>query len=150
MNWPDAALDNVQRLRVLAAGVAGATVTERVISAPLEDVWPLVADFEGTFGDIEPDMQGVTVSKVDGEHVELLARSRFGFRARLQAVHRPGWFWAQSRFLLVAVAAASEPGGGTRVATTGGVRVPGRAALVPVGVQRAGRRSLERLAGMVG
>jgi len=149
MNWPDAQLDNVRRLRALAAGVAGAVVSERVIPAPLEEVWPLIADFEGTFGAIEPDMQGVTVSKVDGEHVELLARSRFGFRAKLKGVHRPGWFWAQSRFLLIAVAAAPEPNGDTRVATTGGLRLPGRAALVPVGVGRAGRRSLERLARLV-
>jgi hypothetical protein len=28
----------------------------------------------------------------------------------------------------------AEPGGGTQVALTGGVRVPGRAALVPIGV----------------
>ncbi|GIG67194.1 hypothetical protein [Phytomonospora endophytica] len=150
MNWPDAELDNVRRLRVLASGVSGAVVSERVLPAAFDAVWSRVSDFEGAFGDFEPDMRGVRLSKVDGERLELLARSRFGFRARLHAVHRPGWFWAQSRFLLVAVAAAPEPGGGTRVAVTGGVRVPGRAALVPVGVQRAGRRSLDRLAGMVG
>ncbi|MFD3560095.1 hypothetical protein ACFWVU_10530 [Streptomyces sp. NPDC058686] len=59
-------------------------------------------------------------------------------------MHRPGWCWLRSRFLLLAVAAAPEEDG-TRVAFTGGVRVPRRAALVPVGVRREGRRSLERL-----
>ncbi|GLZ77391.1 hypothetical protein Afil01_21980 [Actinorhabdospora filicis] len=137
-------LDPVRRLRILAAGVPGAAVTERVVAAPFEEVWALVADFEDGFGRFEPDMRDVTVSKVDGERVELLARSRFGMRARLSGVHRPGWFWAQSRFLLIGVAAHPE-GEGTRVALTGGIRIPGRAALVPFGVRRAARGSLDRL-----
>jgi hypothetical protein len=62
----------------------------------------------------------------------------------LRGEQRPGWCWLQSRFLLLGVAAAPD-GDGTRVAFTGGVRVPGRAALVPLGVRREGERSLRRL-----
>lgn len=141
-------LDPVRRLRVLAAGVSGAAVTERVVDAPFGEVWALVSDFEGGFGRFETDMRNVTVTEVDGERVELLARSRFGMRARLTGVHRPGWFWAQSRFLLIGIAAHPE-GTGTRVALTGGIRIPGRAALVPFGVRRAARGSLDRLEALV-
>jgi hypothetical protein len=52
----------------------------------------------------------------------------------------------QSRFLLIGMAATSEPGGGTRVALTGGLRIPGQAALLPLGVRREARRALDRLA----
>jgi hypothetical protein len=66
-------------------------------------------------------------------------------RARFDGVLRPGWCWLQSRFLLIGMAAVAEPGGGTRVALTGGVRFPSRAALVPIGVRREAERALDRL-----
>ncbi|MFF0739035.1 hypothetical protein ACFYVL_01435 [Streptomyces sp. NPDC004111] len=145
--WPVNGLDPVRRLHVLAAGVRGAQVSERLIEAPVERVWPLLADLEGGLGSVLPDMRGVRVTRRDGEEVTAVARSKYGFRARLEGVQRPGWCWLQSRFLLVGVAAVAE-GEGTRVALTGGVRVPGRAALVPVGVGRSGRRSLDRLSAL--
>ncbi|WP_406517854.1 hypothetical protein [Streptomyces sp. NBC_00826] len=72
--------------------------------------------------------------------------------ARFHGVRRPGWLWLQSRFVLIGLAAAPSltTDGHTRVAFTGGVRLPGRAALVPIGVSRAGRRVLDRLAVRVG
>jgi hypothetical protein len=144
--WPRADLDPVRRLRALAAGIRGAHVTERVVPAPFDAVWGILADLEGGFGTVQPDMRQVRVTRRDGDRLEAVARSRFGMRARFDGVLRPGWCWLQSRFLLIGMAANAEPGGGTRVAFTGGLRVPGRAALVPVGVRREARRSLDRLA----
>lgn len=145
--WPTTDPDPVRQLHALAAGVRGAHVTERVVDAPLEVVWPIVADLEGGFGRIVTDMAGLRVTARDGDRVEALARSRFGMRARLTGVLRPGWCWMQSRFLLIGLAAAAgDTPGTTAVAFTGGVRVPGRAALVPLGVRAEGRRSLARLA----
>ncbi|MHB9851244.1 hypothetical protein [Streptomyces sp. Tue6028] len=146
--WPVADLDPVRRLRVLAAGVRGAHVTEGVVPAPYDRVWALLDDLEGDFGRIVPDMRRLRVVRRDGPRVEALARSRYGMRAGLRGEQRPGWCWLQSRFLLIGVAAAPE-GTGTRVAFTGGVRVPGRAALVPLGVRREGERSLRRLTGLL-
>src|SRR5206468_11490702 len=71
--------------------------------------------------------------------LQAVARGRFGMRARFDGVLRPGWCWLQSRFLLIGMAATSEPGG-TRVALTGGLRIPGRAALLPLGVDRKSTR----------
>ncbi|OLB81855.1 MAG: hypothetical protein AUI14_01860 [Actinobacteria bacterium 13_2_20CM_2_71_6] len=143
-SWPVADLDAIARLRVLAAGVRGATVVERTIAAPGDVVWGTMADLEGGFGRFQPDMRHVVVESIDGDHIVALARSRFGMRARLRGVLRPGWCWLQSRFLLIGMAAVAD-GAGTRVALTGGLRVPGRAAVVPVGTRRELERALDRL-----
>jgi hypothetical protein len=143
--WPRSELDPVRRLRVLAAGIPGAHVTERVLPAPLDRVWAILADLEGGFGTVQPDMHRVRIVHREGDRLQAIAHSRFGMRARFTGILRPGWCWLQSRFLLIGMAARAEPGGGTRVALTGGVRVPGRAALVPLGVRREARRALDRL-----
>lgn len=143
-SWPVAEFDQVRRLRSLAAGVSGARVSERLIPAPFERVWEVVADLEHELGAFEPDMRRITVRQVGGR-TEALARSRFGFRARFDVRLEPGWCWMQSRFLVLGIAAAPVPGG-TLVAATGGLRLPGRAALLPLGVEQANDRALRRLA----
>ncbi|MGW1183125.1 hypothetical protein ACWD7Y_17295 [Streptomyces drozdowiczii] len=147
-----APLDPVRRLHVLAAGVPGARVTTREIAAPCAEVEPLLADIGGELALLVPDMRRLRLTRTDGDRVEAVARSRFGMHARFRGVRRPGWLWLQSRFVLIGIAAAPVPDrpGHTLVAFTGGVRVPGRAALVPVGVRRAGRKVLARLDARVG
>ncbi|THA48159.1 hypothetical protein [Streptomyces sp. A1136] len=140
------AIDTVARLRVMAAGVPGARVAERVLPAAPETVWAVMADLEGEFGRFQPDMRSLRVLRVRGDRVEALARSKYGLRAHFRGVLRPGWCWLQSRFLIIGMAAAPEPGGGTRVALTGGVRVPGRAAIVPLGTAGELARAMSRLA----
>ncbi|MEV8536272.1 hypothetical protein [Streptomyces sp. NPDC051211] len=140
-------IGTVHKLHVMAAGVRGARVAERVLPAPFEEVWAVMGDLEGEFGRFQPDMRGVRVLRVSGDRVEALARSRHGFRAHLRGFVRPGWCWLQSRFLIIGMAAEEEPGGGTRVALTGGVRVPGRAAVVPFGTASELSRAMGRLEG---
>ncbi|MFI0805941.1 hypothetical protein [Streptomyces echinatus] len=147
-HWPTTDLDPVRRLHVLAAGIRGAHVTEAHVDAPFERVWSLLGDLEGGFGQVVTDMERLRVVRRQGERVEALTRSRYGMRARLRGVQRPGWCWLQSRFLLIGVAAAPE-GPGTRVAFTGGVRLPSRAALVPLGVRREGGRSVRNLTALL-
>ncbi|WAZ19117.1 SRPBCC family protein [Streptomyces cinnabarinus] len=146
--WPTTDLDPVRRLRALAGGIRGAHVTEAYIDAPFERVWDLLGDLDGGFGRVVPDMERLRVVRRQGERVEALARSKYGMRARLRGVQRPGWCWLQSRFLLVGVAATPD-GAGTRVAFTGGVRLPTRAALIPLGVRREGGRSVQRLTALL-
>ena len=144
-DWPTANLDPVRRLHSLAAGVRGAHVSERVIDAPFAQVWTALSDFEGDFRQVQPDMKTVHVTNCDGSRISLHARSTYGMRANFVGTVRPGWCWLQSRFLIVAMAATEVGPGQTRVAFTGGVRVPGRPALLPVGVRREARRSLDKL-----
>ena len=136
--------DQVRRLRVLAAGISGARVAERFVPAPFEQVWEIVADLEHGLGTFEPDLRQVTVRRV-GDRTEARARGSLGLRARFDVDLEPGWCWMQSRFLMIGVAAVPVPGG-TLVAATGGIRIPGRAALLPVAVLPANRRALRRLA----
>ncbi|MCU7824602.1 hypothetical protein [Kitasatospora sp. DSM 101779] len=142
---PTAPLDPVRRLHVMAAGIRGARVTEGVVDAPFDRVWSVMGDLEGEFGRFQPDMRSVRVLHRDGDRLAALARSRYGMRARFDGVIRPGWCWLQSRFLVVGMAAVADGTGATRVALTGGVRVPGRAALVPLGTRREPRLALARL-----
>lgn len=147
-DWPVAELDGVRRLHVLTAGIRGMTVVEQVITAPYSVVWPALADLEGGFGQVLPDMRHVRVIGRDGDRVTALARSRYGLRALLRGEQSDGWCWLQSRFLLIGVAARAE-NANTRVAIAAGLRVPGRAAIVPVGARREAARSLERLRRLV-
>jgi len=143
--WPVADLDSIQRLRIMAAAVPGAAVTERLVDAPLERVWAVLADFSDGFTQVQPDMRAVRVIQRAGDEVILHAVSRHGMRGQLHGTERTGWCWLQSRFLIIAMAAVQDRDAGTRVALTGGIRVPGRAAILPVGVRREARRSLDRL-----
>ncbi|MEU4195789.1 hypothetical protein AB0E69_28065 [Kribbella sp. NPDC026611] len=144
MNWPRAELTDVERFRALAAGVPGAVVTERVLQEEPDQVKALLADLD-TFAAIQADLTSATLLEQDGDRVVVLARGKRGQRARLTGQLRPGWCWLQSRFLIIGMAAAPEPGGGTRVALTGGIRVPGRAAIVPIRVRQESTKTLDRL-----
>jgi hypothetical protein len=144
MNWPQAELTDVERFRALAAGVAGAAVTERVLPYEAGQVKAAVADLD-TFARVHADLVSATLVEQEGDHVVVLAKGARGQRARLVGQFRPGWCWLQSRFLIIGMAAAAEPAGGTRVALTGGIRVPGRAAIVPIRVRQESGKTLDRL-----
>jgi len=108
-------------------------------------VWAVLTDFPGGFAAVQPDMREVTVSDSRDDWISLRAVSRYGLRASLKGVLRPGFCWLQSRFLVIGMAVVDEPGGGSRVALTGGVRIPGRPAIVPIGVRRESVKTIERL-----
>ncbi|MFI6830451.1 hypothetical protein ACIBG5_25355 [Kribbella sp. NPDC050241] len=147
-DWPQVELTDVERFRALAAGVPGAAVTERVLAAPPDRVKELLTDLDA-FATIHADLVSATLLEQDGDHVVVLARGRRGQRARLEGQFRNGWCWLQSRFLIIGMAVSAEPGGGTRVALTGGIRVPGRAAIVPLRVRLESIKTLDRLEQML-
>jgi hypothetical protein len=147
-DWPQAELTDVERLRALAAGVPGAAVTERVLDAPVERVKELLTDLNA-FATIQADLVSATLVERRGDRVVVLARGRRGQRARLEGQLRPGWCWLQSRFLIIGMAVAAEQGGGARVALTGGIRVPGRAAIVPIRVRQESTKAMDRLERLV-
>ena len=143
-NWPEVELTEIERFRVLAAAVPGAAITERVVGAPVDQVRDLLMDLD-VFAQIQADLSSVDLVSRDDDRIVLLARNRRGLRARLEGQYRPGWCWLQSRFLIIGMATAPEPGGGTRIALTGGIRVPGRAAIVPLRVRHESTKTLDRL-----
>lgn len=144
MNWPQVELTDVERFRALAAGVPGAAITERVLPDAPDQVKEMLANLD-VFAAIQADLVEATLEERDGDHVVIRAKGKRGQRARLTGQLRPGWCWLQSRFLIIGMAIAAEPGGGTRVALTGGIRVPGRAAIVPIRVRQESSKTLDRL-----
>lgn len=109
--WPGAALDNVGRLRALAAGYPGAAYRERRIAAPFERVWGYFADMERSVPDFDETVAALTI----------LERTPAGFTARVRGRGLPlgvtfdvdldpGWclMTARPAWYLVAFAAVAE------------------------------------------
>lgn len=138
--WPVAEVDPIRRLRVLAAAVPGAVVTETTYDAPLTQVWAVAADLEHELPTYLPDVRTLRITRRDGERLEAHARGYAGMRARFDIVLRPGWCVMRSRFLLGGMAAVADREH-TRFAFLGGVSLPGQRALAP------GLTLLGRLAG---
>lgn len=143
--WPQAELDPIRRLRVLAAAVDFPVhYAEIVIPAPCETVWNVVSDLERVLPRSLSTVRAARVTRRDGEYLELKAQGWFGQRARFDVVLRPGWCVMRSRFVLGAMAAVPEQdGAATRFASLGGFRVPG-AALARPGLNRLGNRAVRR------
>lgn len=142
--WPTAELDPVRRLRALTAGVPGAVVVERVIPAPFDAVWAVVADLERAVPASEWHVRSLHITRRDEDRLEATVRGQLGLRDRFAIVLRPGWCWMQGRLLCAGMAATPAPGG-TLVAYAAGLRTPGASAFRPV-VRRGVDRSLRRLA----
>ncbi|MEU0569112.1 hypothetical protein ABZ297_27560 [Nonomuraea sp. NPDC005983] len=130
MTWPVAELDNVARLRILAAAQPSALFAEEVVDAPFDAVWAVAADLERELPVLLPDVRSMRITAADGERLEGHARGYGGVRARFDIVLRPGWCVMQSRFLLGGMAAVPD-GGRTRFAFLGGFRFPGMRLLAP-------------------
>lgn len=123
-HWPVASLDPIRRLRVMAAAIPGAGLTELIIDAPPELVWQTAGNLEAEMPRLVRDFRSVTVIPGDEDRLVMHARGYLGQRARFDVVIRPGWCWMQSRFLVCGMAAAPDPGG-TRFGFLGGIRIPG-------------------------
>ena len=136
--WPVAELDSVRRLRVLAAA-AGAVVVERIILAPVEDVWAMVSDLERELPRLGWYVRSLRIVGATGDRLRLDVRGPLGVRDHFDAVLRPGWCWRQGRVLRVGMAATPIPEG-TLFAAAAGLRLPGADVLRP-----ALRRSLVRV-----
>ena len=128
--WPEAELDTIHRLRVLAAVVPGAVVAETVLDLPFDTVWAVAADLEGELPHYLPDVRSLRITRRDGESLEAAARGYVGLRARFDIVLRPGWCVMRSRFLFGAMAAVPD-GGGTRFGFLAGAQLPAQRLAAP-------------------
>lgn len=113
-DWPVAELDGIARLRVVAAGLPGVTLHERVLAASFEVVWGYVGDLERSAPAFDSDVSSLTIRRRDGDRLRIVARGPWwllkgplGFDVDL----RPGWCWMVSRPRLYVVGMAAEPDG---------------------------------------
>ena len=104
--WPEAELDPVRRLRVMASVLPGVALLEREIDAPYDEVWSRLADLEGSVPDLDPMVASVRVLSRDGDRLTIKARTPFmPVATRFDVVLQDGWCWMQSRVYLVGMAA---------------------------------------------
>ena len=124
--WPEAGLDPVARLRILAAALPHVAWTETVVAAPFHDVWSLLGDLEGGAPQYETGLQTVLEFEREGERRKVRARGRFGAAMELDVELRPGWCLMSSGSFVIGMAAVSAKDGGTRIAHFEGIAGLGR------------------------
>lgn len=122
--WPQADLDDVRRLRVIAGAVGGGVYGEVHLAMPLEQVWAVVADLEHELPHLVRNVRSFEYlpggPAADGVR-RAVARGSWRKRMEFGVVLRPGWCLMQSRFLVGGMAAVADDGG-TRLAFYGAVR----------------------------
>lgn len=147
--WPSARLDDVARLRAIAAGLPHAAFAERVIAAPFETVWAIFGDLERGVPRFEWSVRSLEITRREGDALEILSTGPFGAlgpRGKFRAIWRPGWCVMTDFAGIGQIGMAASPEGAahTRVAHFEGSRWLGR--LLRPWLARAVRRDLARLA----
>lgn len=129
MTWPDATLDPIRRLHVVAAALPNAGVGEIVLDHPYEQVWAWLMDLERSVPTFDAVVQRIRVrgTAPDGR-VRLTAWQR-GNPVPLPFVVtvEDGWclMQARARAFVVLMAAVPTAEGGTRYAHAEAVPIPG-------------------------
>ncbi|GAA4585397.1 hypothetical protein GCM10023194_27950 [Planotetraspora phitsanulokensis] len=131
MTWPIGEIDDVRRLRVLAAAIPGAMYVETDLPAPFDEVWQVLGDLEQALPGLVPDVRSVHVTQHHGERFRAMVRGRSGLRAPFDGILRPGWCLMQSRFVSFGIAVVPA-GDGTRLGYMAGFRLPGMRILGPL------------------
>lgn len=142
MTWPIGELDDLRRLRVLAATIPGTAFAETVLPAGFDDVWSVLGDLEQGFPGLVPDIRSIRITERHGERMRAKVYGRSGLRAPFDVVLRPGWCLMQSRFVVFGMAAVPAKDG-TRFGYLGGFRFPGVRVLGPL--LTPGNRLLARI-----
>lgn len=141
--WPQADLDALRRLKVVAGASKHAFYVEHHFDAAPEQVWAVAADLEGELPHLIPGLRSFTAERAadrraddDRRTDDQLSEGLLSFRAvsvlghqeRFEVVLRPGWCLMQSRLLAGGMAAVPD-GSGTRFAFFSAYRSPASAAL---------------------
>jgi hypothetical protein len=125
--WPSARIDDVARLRAIAAARPHLAYRERVIDAPFDVVWSVLGDLERGVPQFDHYVRWIRITARDGERLTLESNAPlFGPPLRFEAIHRPGWCVMRARHAEVGMAAAPTGIGRTRVGHFEGSRFFGR------------------------
>ena len=123
--WPSARIDEVARLRAIAAARPHLAYLERTIDAPLEVVWSIFGDLENGVPRFDHYVRWIRITERDGERLKLESNGPFGGSMRFDAIYRPGWCVMRSWQGEVGMAASARGPGQTRVAHFEGSRFLG-------------------------
>jgi hypothetical protein len=121
--WPEATLDGVRRLRVLAAVLPGVHLEEREVDVPFERVWAFMTDIERNVPRFDRDVASVRVTHREGNQLRIVTRTRRGLVAPFRVEIENGFMLMQApaRAYVVGSAAHALDDGRTRYAHMEGV-----------------------------
>ena len=129
--WPDATLDPVRRARVLAAGMPGSALVERVLDAPYDTTWPWVTDLPTSVPRFDTQVRRIDVTerwRDDGVERMTITSWANGLRLGFDVWLEDGFCLMRGRHRLYVVVMAARPedgGARTRFAHVEGVPLPG-------------------------
>ena len=110
--WPVAHLDNIARLQVLAAGLAGAAFYEQVLPYDFDRVWGFFSDMERSLPAFDQAVAEFRVLSREGTRLIGKARGpRVPLHITFDVDLEPGWCWMTARRQLYVVGFAAEPVG---------------------------------------
>jgi hypothetical protein len=128
--WPSARIDDVARLRAIAAARPHFAYCERTIDAPFDVVWSVLGDLECGVPQFDRYVRWIRITERDGERLKLESNAPLplplGVTMRFDAIYRPGWCVMRSWEAEVGMAAARIDANRTRVAHFEGSRFLGR------------------------
>ncbi len=120
--WPSASLDEVARLRAIAASLPFLAYRERTIEAPFDVVWSIFGDLENGVPRFDHYVRWIRIESRAGERLALTSSGPLGRSMRFDAIHRPGWCVMRSREGVVGMAASPQGEARTRIAHFEGSR----------------------------
>jgi hypothetical protein len=127
--WPDATLDPIRRLHVVAAALPNAGIGEIVVDRPYDEVWPWLMDLERSVPTFDAVVESIRIRGVGRD-----GRLRITARQRGNPLPMPflvtvedGWclMQARARAFVVLMAAVPLDDGRTRYAHAEAVPIPG-------------------------
>lgn len=129
--WPDADLDPIRRVKVLAAAIPSAGFVETTFAVPFDDFWPWLTDLERSVPSFDRRVARLRVRdrrpNGDGsEQLGVLARS-LGLPAPFDVRLEPGFclMRARARVFLVVMGARPDGPDRTRYAQIEAIPLPG-------------------------
>ncbi len=114
IEWPEADLSTVDRLRILAATLPGAGHAEITIDVPFAEAWPRLMDLERSVPVADAGVRSLRVLDrrilVDGsERLDVRAWTTVGLPQRFDVRIEDGFCLMQGRSRLFVVVMAAEP-----------------------------------------
>ncbi len=125
-SWPSARIDEVARLRAIAAARPHLAYRECTIDAPFDVVWSIFGDLEGGVPRFDHYVRWIRITARDGERLQLESNAPIpGVTMRFDAIYRPGWCVMRSRLAEVGMAATALTASSTRIGHFEGSRFLG-------------------------
>jgi hypothetical protein len=157
VTWPAAQLDNVRRLRVLAAGVPNAVLEERDFDVPFARFWDFVADLERSVPSFDRTVTRLEIrerrARDDGVSVDIdaVATSSNLLRTRFDVRLEPGFCWMVNphRLYVVGMAAVALDDARVHYAHLEGSPLPGTGVSRPL-LRRHVRHDIDGIARELG